>query len=629
MGGEHGRAHHANARCRAHARRDTDGERGFGRNSELTQYFGTDGVRGRVGEAPMTVDFALRLASAAARVLAPEGGRVLIGKDTRVSGYMFESALEAGFVAAGVDVMLIGPLPTPGIAYMTQRLGCSFGVVISASHNRYEDNGIKFFDATGSKLSDEVERQIERLLDGPVVTQESQRLGKAVRIDRSRTQYQEFCASTIPAGMTLEGFKIVVDCANGAGYKVAPRVLADLGAEIVPIGCSPNGRNINDGCGSTAPELLQLTVPGVRAQVGLALDGDGDRVMMVDELGRCVDGDQVLYILAERAARCRRTARPGGRHGDEQPRAWSMPSPSAASSFGARRSAIATCSPCCTRWAARWAGETSGHILCLDKTTTGDGLISALQVLAVMKSTGAGLAELCAPMPKYPQVLLNVRVARRFDPMASPERRRRGQCRGAQVQRAGPHRAAGLRHRTGHSRHGRGLRRQPGESGRARHRGRGRSGGRQSGGARCGEHRGARVRSLHRQALQLPVRAANLRRLSRGALSPKVVAMRRPMVAGNWKMHGSRSANEALLCGSRAAPEPGLAGRRRGISAVCYLADAVRMLEAGAHRRGCAGCVRRARGCLHGTGGRRHAQGCGLPLRDRRALRAAALVSRR
>ncbi|HEX9404155.1 MAG TPA: phosphoglucosamine mutase, partial [Steroidobacteraceae bacterium] len=236
----------------------------------MNRYFGTDGVRGRVGESPMTVDFALRLASAAARVLAPGGGRVLIGKDTRVSGYMFESAMEAGFVAAGVDVMLIGPLPTPGIAYMTQRLDCSFGVVISASHNMYQDNGIKFFDATGSKLSDEAENEIECLLDLPVVTQESQRLGKAVRIDRSRTQYQQFCASTIPSGMNLQGFKIVIDCANGAGYKVAPRVLADLGAEIVPIGCSPNGRNINDGCGSTAPELLQLTVPGVRAQLGMA-----------------------------------------------------------------------------------------------------------------------------------------------------------------------------------------------------------------------------------------------------------------------------------------------------------------------------------------------------------------------
>jgi phosphoglucosamine mutase len=367
----------------------------------------------------MTVDFALKLASAAARILAPKGGRVLIGKDTRVSGYMFESALEAGFVAAGVDVLLIGPLPTPGIAYMTQRLGCNFGVVISASHNGYEDNGIKFFDGNGSKLSDSLESQIERLLDGPVVTRESQRLGKAVRTDRSRTQYQEFCASTIPAGMTLEGFKIVVDCANGAGYKVAPRVFADLGAEIVPIGCSPNGRNINDGCGTTHTELLQLTVPGVRAQVGVALDGDGDRVMMVDELGRCVDGDQLLYVLA----RARRDA--GTLEGPvvgtvmsnlglEQSLA-ELGIPFLRAQVGDRHVLAML-----QEVGGTLGGETSGHILCLDKTTTGDGMISALQVLAVMKSTGAGLAELCAPMPKYPQVLLNVRVPRRFDPMESP-----------------------------------------------------------------------------------------------------------------------------------------------------------------------------------------------------------------
>lgn len=385
-----------------------------------SKYFGTDGVRGRVGQAPMTVDMALRLASAAARVLAPRGGRVLIGKDTRVSGYMFESALEAGFVAAGVDVMLIGPLPTPGIAYMTQRLACSFGVVISASHNAYEDNGIKFFDATGSKLSDEVESQIEGLIDGLVVTQESQLLGKAIRIDRSRVQYQEFCASTIPAGMNLRGFKIVVDCANGAGYKVAPRVLADLGAEIVPIGCSPNGRNINDGCGSTAPELLQLTVSGVRAQVGLALDGDGDRVVMVDELGRCVDGDQLLYILAT-ARRAR-----GELHGPVVGTVMSnlgLEHAFAERGIEFRRAQVGDryVLAMLNEVGGTLGGETSGHILCLDKTTTGDGLICALQVLAVMKHTGAGLAELSAAMHKYPQVLLNVRVARRFDPMTEPK----------------------------------------------------------------------------------------------------------------------------------------------------------------------------------------------------------------
>jgi phosphoglucosamine mutase len=386
----------------------------------LTNYFGTDGVRGRVGAAPMTVDFALRLASAAARVLAPCGGRVLIGKDTRVSGYMFESALEAGFVAAGVDVMLIGPLPTPGIAYMTQRLGCSFGVVISASHNPYQDNGIKFFDATGSKLSDQVEHEIESLLDLSVVTQESQLLGKAIRIDRSRTQYQDFCASTIPSGMNLKGFKIVIDCANGAGYKVAPRVLADLGAEIVPIGCSPNGRNINDGCGSTSPELLQLTVPGVRAQVGIALDGDGDRVVMVDELGRSVDGDQLLFILAT-------TGYPAGEL--KGPVVGTVMSnlglEHALAERGVEflraqvgdRNVLAMLN----QSGGTLGGETSGHILCLDKTTTGDGLISALQILAIMKRTASGLAELAAGMKKYPQVLLNVRVAKRFDPLTEPQ----------------------------------------------------------------------------------------------------------------------------------------------------------------------------------------------------------------
>ena len=238
------------------------------------KYFGTDGVRGRVGEHPLTVEFALRLAGAAARVLAPNGGSVLIGKDTRLSGYMFEAALEAGFVASGVDVNLSGPLPTPGVAYMTQRFGCDFGVVISASHNMYEDNGIKFFDRSGGKLSDELEAEIERYLDEPAVTLPSERLGRATRVDRSRVLYQEFCASTMPAGVSLKGVKIVIDAANGAAYKVAPRVLAELGADIVPIGCSPNGRNINDGCGSTDPALLQLTVPGVRAQVGIALDGD-------------------------------------------------------------------------------------------------------------------------------------------------------------------------------------------------------------------------------------------------------------------------------------------------------------------------------------------------------------------
>ena len=235
------------------------------------KYFGTDGVRGRVGQPPLTVDFVLRLASAAARALAPEGGAVLIGKDTRLSGYMFEAALEAGFVAAGMDVMMIGPLPTPGIAYMTQHFGCRFGVVISASHNAYEDNGIKFFDAEGGKLSDADEERIEAELERAPVTRESNDLGRVTRVDKTRKAYQDFCISTLPPGFSVGGMQIVIDCAHGAGYKVAPRILTDIGAEIVPIGCSPNGRNINLGCGATAPELLQLTVTGVRAAVGIAL----------------------------------------------------------------------------------------------------------------------------------------------------------------------------------------------------------------------------------------------------------------------------------------------------------------------------------------------------------------------
>jgi phosphoglucosamine mutase len=367
----------------------------------------------------MTVDFALNLASAVARVLAPNGGTVLIGKDTRLSGYMFESALEAGFVAAGVNAMLIGPLPTPGIAYMTRRFECDFGVVISASHNLYDDNGIKFFDATGAKLSDDLEERIEAELAQPPVTRTSRNLGRATRVDRSRTHYQEFCASTVPHGTDLTGLKIVVDCANGAAYKVAPRVLADLGAEIVPIGCSPNGRNINDGCGSMAPDLLQLTVPGVRANVGLALDGDGDRLVMVDHLGRLVDGDQLLYVIA------RAHKQAGTLRGPVVGTVMSNLGLEVAfreSGIEFQRAAVGDryVLGLLRETGGILGGETSGHILCLDKTTTGDGLVSALQVLAVMKKTGLTLAELASGMLKFPQVLLNVKVAKRFDPSKVP-----------------------------------------------------------------------------------------------------------------------------------------------------------------------------------------------------------------
>ncbi|MBV8405085.1 MAG: phosphoglucosamine mutase [Gammaproteobacteria bacterium] len=383
------------------------------------RYFGTDGVRGRVGEHPMTVDFALKLASAAARVLAPNGGTVLIGKDTRLSGYMFESALEAGFVAAGVNAMLIGPLPTPGIAYMTRRFNCDFGVVISASHNLYDDNGIKFFDASGAKLSDTLEERIEAELAQAPLTRASRNLGRATRVDRSRTLYQEFCASTLPNGLDLTGLKIVVDCANGAAYKVGPRILADLGAEIVPIGCSPNGRNINDGCGSMAPDLLQLTVPGVRANVGLALDGDGDRLVMVDHLGRIVDGDQLLYVIA------RALQQSGTLRGPVVGTVMSnlgLEVALRAAGIEFRRAAVGDryVLSMLRECGGVLGGETSGHILCLDKTTTGDGLVVALQVLAVMKQSGRSLAELTSAMRKFPQILLNVQVANRFDPNHVP-----------------------------------------------------------------------------------------------------------------------------------------------------------------------------------------------------------------
>jgi phosphoglucosamine mutase len=381
-------------------------------------YFGTDGVRGRVGEPPMTVEFALRLASAAAQTLAPEGGTALVGKDTRLSGYMFEAALEAGFVAAGVDVSLIGPLPTPGIAYLTQRFGCSFGVVISASHNLYEDNGIKFFDANGSKLPDELEARIESYLGGEALTRESERLGRATRVDKSRVIYQEFCASTLPRGTNLSGLKVVIDCANGAAYKVAPRVLSDLGAEIIPIGCSPNGRNINLRCGSTEPALLQATVAALGADAGIALDGDGDRLVMVDHLGRLVDGDQLLYIIALDRRDQGELSGPvvgtvmsnlGLEHA-----LGKLGVPFLRAKVGDRYVLAML-----KEHGGVLGGETSGHLLCLDRTTTGDGLVSALQVLAAMKRSGRTLAELSSGMPSYPQVMINVRVSERADPMES------------------------------------------------------------------------------------------------------------------------------------------------------------------------------------------------------------------
>ena len=377
-------------------------------------YFGTDGVRGAVGSDPMSAEFALRLASAAAQVLVPAGGTVLIGKDTRLSGYMFESALEAGFVAAGADVLLLGPLPTPGIAYLTQQFEANLGVVISASHNPYYDNGIKIFDGAGAKLNDDVEQRIEKLLEQPAITLESGQLGRAKRIDTARVRYQEFCASTFPADLGLDGMKVVFDGANGAGYKVGPRTLNALGAEVITIGCSPNGRNINDGCGSTKPELLQKTVAAVGAAVGIALDGDGDRVVMVDEQGQLVDGDQLLYILA--TARKEEGALKGPVVGTVMSN-LGLEHALLRHKIEFRRASVGD------RYVLETlretggiiGGETSGHMICLDKTTTGDGLVSALQILAVMQRTGQPLSKLAAGMSRYPQTMLNVPTRKSID----------------------------------------------------------------------------------------------------------------------------------------------------------------------------------------------------------------------
>lgn len=375
------------------------------------RYFGTDGIRGRVGDEPMTVSFTIRLAHAAARVLAPTGGTVLIGKDTRVSGYMLESALEAGFVAAGVHVRLVGPMPTPAIAFLTQKLKCDFGVVISASHNQYEDNGIKFFDAHGCKLSDEREAQIEALLTQAPQTVHSDQLGRAKRVEDAGNWYKQFCQDAVGEALNLDGLKLVVDCAHGANYKLAPQLLAQLGADVVPIGCSPNGRNINVGCGSTHPELLSLTVKGVRAHAGIAFDGDGDRLVMVNHRGDIVDGDQLLYVLAS------------GRQA-----AGTLKGPvvgTVMTNMGLERALAAKGiaferAPVGDRYVLErlkatggmLGGESSGHLLLLDRASTGDALINALEILNLMVTGGQTLAKLTEGLRKYPQVLKNVRTAK-------------------------------------------------------------------------------------------------------------------------------------------------------------------------------------------------------------------------
>ncbi|WP_287740162.1 phosphoglucosamine mutase [Diaphorobacter sp.] len=375
------------------------------------KYFGTDGIRGTVGQSPITPDFALRLAHAVGRVLrrTQERPTVLIGKDTRISGYMLESALESGFNSAGVDVVLLGPLPTPGVAYLTRAQRASLGVVISASHNPYPDNGIKFFSAQGTKLPDAWEEEVEAALEQPPVWADSASLGKTRRLDDAAGRYIEFCKSTFANDLTLRGLKIVVDAAHGAAYHIAPKVFHELGAEVLAIGCAPDGLNINDQVGATHPDALVRAVRANHADYGIALDGDADRVQMVDAAGRLFNGDELLYVMV--AARLARDEHVPGVVGTLM---TNMAVEEALQRRGVKfmRAKVGDRYVLEELQRQHWllGGEGSGHLLALDRHTTGDGLISALQVLQACVRSGNTLAQLLADVPLFPQVLLNVRL---------------------------------------------------------------------------------------------------------------------------------------------------------------------------------------------------------------------------
>lgn len=372
------------------------------------KYFGTDGIRGKVGQYPITPDFFLKLGWAVGKVLGTQpGSQIVVGKDTRISGYMFESALEAGLSAAGMKTLLVGPMPTPAIAYLTRAFRAEAGIVISASHNSFKDNGIKFFSAAGKKLPDEIELAIEAQLDQPLIPVATEELGKAVRIDDAAARYLEFCKSTIPNDVTLQGLKIVVDCANGATYKIAPKVFSELGAEVIELFVEPNGLNINEGCGATDIAALQKSVCAENADIGIALDGDGDRLICVDHKGNMVDGDQVLFILAK--------------HRKIQGKLEGGVVGTLMTNLGVELALQALDIPFVrTKVGDRYVlekleelgwtygGESSGHVICLNRTTTGAGIITALQVIAVMQQTGKDLCSLSSEMEKYPQVMINV-----------------------------------------------------------------------------------------------------------------------------------------------------------------------------------------------------------------------------
>ena len=379
------------------------------------KYFGTDGIRGKVGEPPITADFLLKLGWAAGKVFANEGhGFVLVGKDTRISGYMFESALEAGLTAAGVDTHLLGPMPTPGVAYLARTLRAQAGIVISASHNPYYDNGVKFFSVEGTKLPDDIEQKIEYYIDSPMTTVESSELGKAKRLVDAAGRYIEFCKASIPTRFDFSGMKIVVDCAHGATYHIAPHVFSEVGAEVIVIGAEPNGININDECGATQPNKLVAAVLANKADIGIALDGDGDRLVMVDHKGEIVDGDELIYIIAKARLEAGLMSGPvvgtlmtnlGMEHGLKR-----LGIKLLRAKVGDRYVLEMMC-----EHNSILGGENSGHIICLDKTTTGDGIIAALQVMAEMHDSGKSLHELKSGMQKYPQILINIKTTKRVD----------------------------------------------------------------------------------------------------------------------------------------------------------------------------------------------------------------------
>jgi len=383
--------------------------------SMTRKFFGTDGIRGPVGSPHMSADFVLRLGWAAGRVLAPQGGgTVLIGKDTRISGYMFESALEAGLSAAGVDVQLLGPMPTPAIAYLTRMIKAQAGIVISASHNSYQDNGIKFFSAEGRKLPDEIEQQIEEAIARPFVTVDSGSLGSARRMTDAADRYMAFCQSSISPGFKLNGLKLVLDCAHGATYRIAPAIFSALGAQVTSLGVRPDGLNINKDCGSTHPQSLQHKVLELGAQIGIAFDGDGDRVMMVDHNGVLVDGDELLFIIS--MARKLQHSLHGPVVGTQMSN-LGLEQALGSNGIEFRRAQVGD------RYVLAMleqshgvlGGENSGHIICLDRTTTGDGIISALQVLEALSVADRDLADMKTGMHKFPQVLVNVNIRERVD----------------------------------------------------------------------------------------------------------------------------------------------------------------------------------------------------------------------